>query len=151
MRFWLLYKLFAIILVASVEFVIGGCREQERNACEIVCQMNTTTKRTECNLRAIVILSKMDKVEASLSRVINEYYDFVFLLYVFFFFILKRIKLCSWESRAFIFQTNHESHYMNQPRFQSIQIRIATTKCFRFFWKWMLIHFVCGLLFQLKH
>lgn len=77
MRFWLLFT-FAIILVASVEFVIGGCREQERNTCEIMCQMNTKTKRTECNLRAIVILPKMDKVEASLPRVIDEYYDFYF-------------------------------------------------------------------------
>lgn len=71
MRFWLMYT-FAITLVASVEFVVGGCREQERNSCEIICQTNTTTNRTECNLRAIVILPKMDKVEASLPRVINE-------------------------------------------------------------------------------
>lgn len=56
-------------LLPSVE---SGCRVQERNACETICQYNSTTKGHDCILRAIVILPKTNDVETSLSRVSND-------------------------------------------------------------------------------
>lgn len=57
------------LLICLIDIVECGCRIQERNQCETVCQWNSTTQNYDCNLRAIIILPKMDKVEASLPRV----------------------------------------------------------------------------------
>lgn len=62
----------AILLISSVRLVQGGCRMQDRNPCETVCQWNATRNDYECVLRVIVILPKKDSVEASLQRVINK-------------------------------------------------------------------------------
>lgn len=51
------------------QLVDCGCRVQERNTCETICQWNATTKNHDCTLRAIVILPKANDVETSLSRV----------------------------------------------------------------------------------
>lgn len=58
-----------LVLIALCGRIECGCRVQERNKCETICQWNSTLQDYECNLRAIVILPKMDKVEASLPRV----------------------------------------------------------------------------------
>lgn len=63
-----------VALFRFVQFAESGCRIQERNSCETICQWNSTEQKYECNLRAIVILPKMDKVEASLPRVNNNFY-----------------------------------------------------------------------------
>lgn len=65
----MLFQLFCIISVTSIEFAWGNCREQTRNTCEIMCPRNSTNK--DCNLRAVVILPQMDTVEASLPKVIT--------------------------------------------------------------------------------
>lgn len=62
-----------LVLIALLGRIECGCRVQERNKCETICQWNSTLQDYECNLRAIVILPKMDKVEASLPRVSNKY------------------------------------------------------------------------------
>lgn len=65
--------LFAIVLsISSVQLVHCGCRMQDRNPCETICQWNVTRNSYNCTLRVIVILPKMDTVEASLPRVINH-------------------------------------------------------------------------------
>lgn len=62
--------LMGILLMAiSVERVDAGCRMQERNPCETVCQWNAERQDYDCVLRAVVILPKTDDVEASLPRV----------------------------------------------------------------------------------
>lgn len=58
-----------ILLIIFIDGINGGCRIQERNTCETICQWNKTNQNYECNLRAIVILPKMETVEASLPRV----------------------------------------------------------------------------------
>lgn len=69
--------LFAIVLsTSSIQLVQCGCRMQERNPCETICQYNGTRKSYDCTLRVIVILPKMDTVEASLPRVINDTFSF---------------------------------------------------------------------------
>lgn len=62
----LLFVLIAMQIFLG-KYADAGCRTQERNKCEIICKHNSTD---DCTLRAIVILPKMDKVEASLPRVI---------------------------------------------------------------------------------
>lgn len=67
---WTQLFFFVIILgCTSIERVQCGCRVQERNPCETVCQWNATRKSYDCQLRVIVILPKKDTVEASLPRV----------------------------------------------------------------------------------
>lgn len=61
----------AILLTTSIRLAHGGCRVQDRNPCETVCQWNATRNDYECELRVIVILPRKDSVEASLPRVIN--------------------------------------------------------------------------------
>lgn len=64
--------MFVVLLVVAVNqlaSVDAGCRNQEHHACETVCRLNRTTQQHECSLRAIVILPKTTKVEASLPRV----------------------------------------------------------------------------------
>lgn len=69
---WPQLLLFVIVLLStSVERVQCGCRMQDRNPCETVCQRNSTRNGYDCTLRVIVILPKKDTVEASLPRVIN--------------------------------------------------------------------------------
>lgn len=64
--------LFALAsLTSSIQMAECGCRMQERNTCETICQWNATRNSYDCTLRVIVILPKKDTVEASLSRVIN--------------------------------------------------------------------------------
>lgn len=75
--------LFAVILlISSFQLVQCGCRMQDRNPCETVCQWNATRNDYECVLRVIVILPKQDSVEASLSRVINENVTFCLCYYI---------------------------------------------------------------------
>lgn len=70
---WTQLLLFIIILsISSIERVHCGCRMQDRNPCETICQWNATRKANDCTLRVIVILPKKDTVEASLPRVIND-------------------------------------------------------------------------------
>lgn len=70
---WTQLLLIAIVLLtSSIQLVHCGCRMQERNPCETICQYNATRKSYDCTLRVIVILPKMDTVEASLPRVIND-------------------------------------------------------------------------------
>lgn len=65
--------LFAVILLtSSIQLAHCGCRMQDRNPCEKVCQWNATRNDYDCVLRVIVILPKKDSVEASLPRVINN-------------------------------------------------------------------------------
>lgn len=65
--------LFAVILLtSSIRLAQCGCRMQDRNPCETVCQWNATRNDYECELRVIVILPEKDSVEASLPRVINN-------------------------------------------------------------------------------
>lgn len=69
--------LFAIVLsISSIQPVHCGCRMQDRNPCETVCQWNATLKSYNCTLRVIVILPKMETVEASLPRVINDIFRY---------------------------------------------------------------------------
>lgn len=49
--------------------VLAGCRNQERVACETVCQYNATRGRHVCTIRAAVILPNDTRLEASLQRV----------------------------------------------------------------------------------
>lgn len=60
------------LLTLSIRLAECGCRMQDRNPCETVCQWNATRNDYECELRVIVILPKKDTVEASLPRVIND-------------------------------------------------------------------------------
>lgn len=70
---WTQLLLFIVILlISSIEQVHCGCRMQDRNPCETICQWNATRSANDCTLRVIVILPKMDTVEASLPRVIND-------------------------------------------------------------------------------
>lgn len=70
---WTQLLLLAIVLLtSSIQLVDCGCRMQERNPCETICQFNATRKSYDCTLRVIVILPKKDTVEASLPRVIND-------------------------------------------------------------------------------
>lgn len=70
---WTQLLLFIVVLLtSSIQMVHSGCRIQDRNACENVCQWNVTRKSYDCVLRVIVILTKEDKVETSLNRVIND-------------------------------------------------------------------------------
>lgn len=65
--------LFAVILLTSlIRLAQCGCRMQDRNPCETVCQWNATRNDYECVLRVIVILPRKESVEASLPRVIND-------------------------------------------------------------------------------
>lgn len=73
----------ATLTLFQVKRVVGGCRMQDRNPCETVCQWNLTRKDYDCTLRAVVILPRMDKVEASLSRVCHIP---IFIFYFSFFF-----------------------------------------------------------------
>lgn len=57
------------VVATCVEYVAGGCRMQERNPCETVCQWNVERRDYDCVLRAVVILPKTDEIEASLPRV----------------------------------------------------------------------------------
>lgn len=63
------FPLALALLVALLGGGECGCRIQERNSCETICQWNATHNNYECTLRAIVILPKMESVEASLPRV----------------------------------------------------------------------------------
>lgn len=70
--FWTQQLLFIVVLLtSSIQLVQCGCRMQDRNPCETVCQWNATRNSYDCVLRVIVILPKKDSVEASLPRVIN--------------------------------------------------------------------------------
>lgn len=74
--FWTKFLLCICVLsTSSIQFVHCGCRMQDRNPCEAICQWNATRKSNDCNLRVIVILPKKDTVEASLPRVINEIFS----------------------------------------------------------------------------
>lgn len=84
-----------LLMATSVERVVGGCRMQERNPCETVCQWNAERRDYDCVLRAVVILPKTDDVEASLPRVLFYYINFMFTnkylyLLVFFLFVCDR-------------------------------------------------------------
>lgn len=61
-----------VLLTSSIQLIQCGCRIQDRNPCETVCQWNATRNSYDCVLRVIVILPKKDSVEASLPRVINH-------------------------------------------------------------------------------
>lgn len=72
-KIWMQLLCFVVVLLSlSIRFVESGCRMQERNPCETICQWNATRNSYDCTLRVIVILPEMDTVEASLPRVINS-------------------------------------------------------------------------------
>ncbi|XP_031626434.1 atrial natriuretic peptide receptor 1-like isoform X1 [Contarinia nasturtii] len=64
-----LLLLSVVLSISSIQLVQCGCRMQDRNPCETVCQWNVTRNSYNCTLRVIVILPKKDSVEASLPRV----------------------------------------------------------------------------------
>lgn len=74
----------ALMLCAAwmVTPVLAGCRNQERVACETVCQYNETLGRHVCTIRAAVILPNDTKLEASLQRVSKTDVKFCAVLYV---------------------------------------------------------------------
>lgn len=71
--FWSLCAGVALLLLGAthVRPVLGGCRDQERVACETVCGAYdaATGRHGPCTIRAAVILPNDTRLEASLQRV----------------------------------------------------------------------------------
>lgn len=63
----MLMKIF-LLVSCCVCFVSCGCREQERNACESICQKASNGSMV-CELRGAIILPISPEIEASLPRV----------------------------------------------------------------------------------
>ena len=63
----MLMKVIAVIL-CCVCLVSCGCRKQEENSCEAICQKNNAGKLS-CEIRGALILPNLASIEASLPRV----------------------------------------------------------------------------------
>lgn len=63
----MLMKVFTVML-CCVWLVSCGCRQQEENACEAICQKNNAGKLS-CEIRGALILPNLPTIEASLPRV----------------------------------------------------------------------------------
>lgn len=64
MKLWLS----AVFLMAEFDFILGGCRNQEKNECESLCRKNGDSE-TKCEVRIAIILPNLTELEASLVRV----------------------------------------------------------------------------------
>lgn len=67
-----LYYFIFVILLCSPNTVEGGCRDQESQACEAICNSDGF-----CEIRIIVLLPNTTDIEPSLPRVRKQ---FLFLL-----------------------------------------------------------------------
>lgn len=65
---------FIIFISCCVCFVLCGCRNQERKACEAICQKGPQDKMI-CELRGAIILPNLPNIEASLPRVSEQFHS----------------------------------------------------------------------------